>query len=208
MAFRFQKSSCIVVGTFNMYILHPKWLAKHGIIESGVEVAIETNFTQPGFRFTFPKLDIRWLIAPNRVIVESSKPAVDCGAIVAKMLKALPETPLQGLGSNVDYEAELNEIEKLSRTIRDFPQQTSPNAGESIAQRTFHVAVKRGEHEATNLQLSFTETKIELACNVHVGLENRENANEAAIAAASRYFEDRARSDALARYFFGTEVSQ
>jgi len=208
MAFRFEKSSCIVVGTFNMYILHPQWLAKHQIIERGIEVGVETNFSQPGFRFVFPRLDILWLIAPNRVVVESTNPTVDCGAFIAKMLKALPETPLQGLGNNVNYQTELNEIEKLSTAIREFPQVATPSAEDSIAQRTFHVGVKRGDKELTNLQLSFTEKNIELVCNVHVPLENRGDANDVAIAAASRFLDDRARAKSLAQHFFGTEVPQ
>lgn len=52
MALKFEKASCVVVGTFNIYILRPQWLAKHEIIETGTEVGIETNLTQPGFRRT------------------------------------------------------------------------------------------------------------------------------------------------------------
>ena len=31
MAFRFKKAGCVVVGTFNMYIVQPPWLTKIGM---------------------------------------------------------------------------------------------------------------------------------------------------------------------------------
>ncbi len=203
MAFRFEKSNCVVVGTFNMYILHPQWLAKREIIERGIEVAIETNFTRPGFKFVFPKLDQVWVIGPNRVVVESRDPQVDCGSYVAKMLRALPETPLQGLGNNVTYVVEPSAKDDLAPAIRDFPLAANPSADETVAQHTFHVGVKRGKDQVTNLQLSFNEKQIELACNVHLSLENRDDANAAAVAAASRFFDDRTHAKSLAQHFFG-----
>jgi len=205
-AFRFQKASCVVVGTFNMYILHPQWLARHEIIESGTEVPIDTNLTQPGFRLRFPKDKAIWNVAPNRLAIESQDPQTDCGQIVAKILRVLPETPLFALGNNVHYQAERSELESLSDTIRAFPRAKSPAQEQSIVQRTFHVGVKRTEHETINLQISLKDDSIELACNVHSELANREKANEAAVSAAERFFEDRAEAKSLAQHFYGTSI--
>src|ERR1041385_1694041 len=47
LAFRFEKASCLVLGTFNTYILHPRWLADRQIIDKGTEVQIEMNFEEP-----------------------------------------------------------------------------------------------------------------------------------------------------------------
>jgi hypothetical protein len=205
-AFRFQKASCVVVGTFNMYILHPQWLAKHEIIERGMEVAVETNLAQPGFRFQFPKFKAVWSVAPNRVVIETQDPHTDCGTFVAKVLVTLPHTPLFALGNNAVYRADLSELDALAPAMRDFPRPKSPNEGETVAQNTFHVAVKRAEHEVTNLQIALTEEWIELSCNVHTKLEEQADAAAAAMAAAKRFFEDRTYSKTLAQHLFGTSI--
>lgn len=206
MAFRFQKASCVVVGTFNMYILHPQWLADRDIIERGMEVGIETNLAQPGFRFQFPKYKATWRVEPTRVVIETQDPQTDCGTFVAKVLGTLPHTPLFALGNNAVYEVDLSERDTLAPAIRDFPWPDSPDEGQTVAQKTFHVGVKRAEHEATNLQLAIQEDKIELTCNVHTKLEGRSDACAVAIAAAKRFFEDRACSKTLAQHFFGTSI--
>lgn len=206
MAFRFQKASCVVVGTFNMYIVHPEWLARHDIIERGMEVGIETNLAQPGFRFHFPKGKPTWSIAPNRIAVETQDPETDCGTAIAKILRVLPETPLFGLGNNAVYEADLSELDNLAPTIRDFPWPESPNEGETVRQKTFHVGVKRTEYEVANLQIAVREDNIELSCNLHSKLENRSDFNAAAVTAAERFFDDRKYSKILAQHFFGTSI--
>ena len=207
MAFRFEKASCVVVGTFNMYILHPSWLVKRQIIETGVEVGIETNLTQAGFRFRFPKDKTVWSIAPNRLVLETKDPEADCGQIVAKILKALPETPLFGLGNNVHYHAELSELDNLSEAIREFPRTESPKPEQSVVQRTFHVGVKRSEQETVNLQILIKDDSVELACNIHTKLDGRDEANNEAIAAAEGFFRDQDMSEELARHFFGVTIS-
>ncbi len=206
MAFRFEKASCVVVGTFNMYILHPQWLAKHKIIEEGTEVGIETDLTQPGFRFRFPKSKAVWSVAPHRLAIESQDPETDCGEAVAKILKVLKETPLFALGNNVHYQAELSERENLSPSIREFPETEPPTKEQSVLQRTFHAGVKRSERVTANLQIALKEDGIELGCNIHNELGNFENANEVAVAAAERFFDERAEVKALAQHFFGTSI--
>ena len=190
-----------------MYILHPQWLAKHAIIDQGMEVGIETNLAQPGFRFQFPRHKAVWSVAPNRVAIETQDFRTDCGAVVAKVLRALPETPLFALGNNAIYQAEMSERHALAPAIRDFPWPESPNEGETVGQTTLHAGLKRAEHEVTNLQIAFREDTIELACNVHTKLADRADANPAAIAAAERFFEDRSYSKTLAQHFFGTSIN-
>ena len=206
MAFQFEKASCVVVGTFNMYILHPQWLMKREIIDTDAEVAIETNLTRPGFRFRFPKEGVVWTVMPSRLAVESEDPKIDCGTPIARVLQALPETPLFALGGNVHYRADLSELENLTAAIRDFPRVDPPAKGQSVTQRTFHTAVKRNEHETLNLQLIIKEDDIELACNVHNELGDRENANEPAVAAAGKFFDDLAEAETLARHTLGALI--
>jgi len=205
-AFQFRKASCVVVGTFNIYILHPQWLTKHGIVAEGTELAIETNLSQPGFRFQFPNSRSTWSIAPVRIGVESQDPDMDCGRVVASILRALPETPLLALGNNVVYQADLGELATLSAAIRDFPRNQRADEGEMVVQRTFHAGVKHGENATFNLQLSLTADSVELVCNVHTALESLADANAAAVAAAEQFIENRRRSRTLAQHFFGASI--
>lgn len=205
MPFHFKKASCVVVGTFNMYIIHPKWLVKHDIIEQG-EVSIHFNLAQPGFRFVPTTHKVTWTVAPDRVVTESEDAAIDCGARVAAVLRKLPETPLFGIGNNVIYRADLSEMAVLASSIRDFLQTSSPDPEQTLAQRSFHVGVKGARGQVTNLQVSVKEDGIELLCNVHTEVRDREDANQAAVDAAERFFEDRVAVKPLIHRFFAAEI--
>ena len=188
-----------------MYIVHPKWLARHEIIEKGA-VGIQFNLAQPGFRFIPTKHKVIWNVTPDRVTVESEDPAMDCGAKIAAVLRKLPETPLFAIGNNVVYQADLSEADALAQPIRDFLQTVSPDPEQTLAQRSFHVALKQGEQHTANLQVSIKEDGIELLCNVHTELQEREDANQAAVEAAERFFQDRAAVKQLIQHFFSAEV--
>jgi hypothetical protein len=190
-----------------MYIIQPAWLAKHGIVSKGVEVAIKTNLSQPGFRLSVAKSNVEWIVAPDKLAVESDDPKADCGAYIAKVLKALPETPLLAIGNNTEYKAEHSEVESLSDAIRGFPNIQSPIDGQTIGQRTFHIGVKRDEHEAANLQIAITEESVVLLTNVHAELRGREDYNDAAIRVAQRFFADRKYAKVLAQHFFGASIN-
>ena len=208
MAFRFEKASCVVLGTFNTYILHPKFLAEQGIIEKGTEVQIQMNFEEPGLRFVIGEEEIVWVVAPNRLIVESKSPDVHCGESIANVLQTLKFTPVYAVGNNVEYKAELAEAALLAHPVRDFPKQESPNADEHVSQRTFHIGVKRPDGCVANSQISLHEEFIKLACNVHTDLRGTDDPNPLAVAAANRFFDDRLRSKLLATHFFGTQIEQ
>lgn len=207
MALVFEKASCVVVGTFNMYILTPPWLHKHEVIASDQELDIEFNLAQPGIRYRARGDGTVWTVSPQRVAVESTQPDVDCGAKIARILEALPETPLIAIGNNASYMADAGEVAQLADEVRTFPLKQSPGAGETVDQRTFHVAVKRQEFGTTNLQLAVSADKCVLSCNAHLRLEGREDANAAAIQAAQRFFDDRVHSESLMAHFFGAQVA-
>ena len=205
MAFQFKKASCVVAGTFNMYIIHPKWLVKHDIMEQG-EVGIDFNLAQPGFRLVPARHKVTWTVAPDRIVIESENPAMDCGAMAAAVLRRLPETPLFGIGNNVVYQADLSEVAVLAQSVREFLETPSPTPDQTLAQRSFHVAVKQGEHRITNLQVSVKEDGIEMLCNVHTELRDRDDANQAAVEAAESFFQHREAVKPLAQHFFATII--
>jgi hypothetical protein len=204
-AFQFDKASCVAVGTFNIYILHPQWLAKHDLIEKGTGVLMETNLAQPGFRFRLLKDRVTWIISPYQIAFESEDRATDCGARIATVLDALPETPLFGLGNNVVYKADLAELEALPESIRNFVRAPHPDADGKVVQQTLHVALKHDDHRTTNLQLLIKEESIELLCNLHTELRDRDTRTES-VPAAKRFLEDRAASATLAQNYFGIGI--
>ncbi len=200
MAFRFKKASCVVAGTFNMYIVQPPWLAKVNIIPQGVEVAISSKLDEPGFRFFAPKLPLRWFVTPSRIEVETESPQENCGDKVAAVLSNLPWTPLVALGNNAVYTAPLSAIDTLSEEMRRAP---GVPEGYALAQRSFHFALSR-EKRVTHLQLSVTPEEIELSVNVHTELRDRDS--EAAQKAARRFLEDRREAEVLAHHLFKANI--
>lgn len=207
MAFRFQKASCVVVGTFNVHILHPQWLLRRGIIEQGLEVGIETNLTRPGLRLRFLQQNALWSISPDRLVIETHDAVFDCGQMVARVLRILRETPVFAVGNNLHCVAEPAEAGHLPRVLREFPEADGISPPRQIAQRTLHLAVNRGENETINLQVAIKNEEIELLSNVHYGLGASEDPNATAVAAAERFFVDCAESKLLTEQTFGVSIN-
>jgi hypothetical protein len=199
-AFRFKKASCVVAGTFNMYVVQPAWLAKIGLIPPATDMAIGSNLDEPGFRFFSSKLRSRWFVTPGRIEVETESPGEDCGRLIATVLEKLPWTPLVGIGNNAVYAADLSELERLP-DLGCF--QPAPPEGYEISQRSFHLAVSRGE-KIFNLPLSVTGEAVELSANVHRELRDRESS--VAQEAAREFFEDRREAENLLRNLFHVSI--
>jgi hypothetical protein len=170
-AFQFKKATCVVAGTFNMYIVQPQWLTKIGVFETGTKVGIWTKFDEPGFRFQPQDLPNRWYVTPNRIEIETDSPAENCGQKMATVLASLPWTPLLAIGNNTVYEAPVSELDELSDLKQFSP---APPAEFRIAQRSLVLALMHGE-QLYNLQLSLTDEVIELSVNVHTELGNKES---------------------------------
>lgn len=170
MAFRFKKASCVVAGTFNMYIVQPSWLSKIEVFEKGTKYTIWTKFDEPGFRFQPEGLPSRWYVTPSRIDVETDRQDEDCGKKVADVLAKLPWTPLTAIGNNTVYEADLSELDRLECFGKFTP--VLPNEFE-LAQRSFHLGIAHGDQQY-NVQLSVTKEFVELAINVHTELSGKD----------------------------------
>jgi len=199
-AFRFKNATCVVAGTFNMYIVQPAWLAKIGIIPKGTEVAIGSKLDEPGFRFSSHKLRSQWIITPSRIEVATESTEEDCGAKVAAVLQALPWTPLAGLGNNAFFAAPLQEVESLPEEMRHAPK-TPP--GYDLTQRSFHFGASQ-DGRIFNLQLNITKDELELIVNVHTELRSRDS--EVGQAAARRFLRDRKDAEALIGHYFKASI--
>jgi hypothetical protein len=203
-AFRFKNAACVVAGTFNIYIVQPPWLVEVGILPKETPFTIGSKLDEPGFRFSFPKLAVRWIVAPNRIMVDTDSIVEDCGTPIAKVLGALPWTPLTGLGNNTTYTASLSDLSVLNEYLRTSP---GPLNGYNLTQRSFHYAATQ-ESRIFNLQLSLTQEEIELSVNVHSELQGKEKAegNKMACSAAGRFFQDRKDAELLIQHFFNVEI--
>lgn len=181
MPFRFKKSSCVVVGSFNVYIIQPKWLSDRGLIGKG-ETKLQSDMRQPGFRFQRSGESFQWVVRPDRIAIESDAPDADCGDRVARLLEILPWTPVFGVGNNIEFVGKREDLEALG--LGRLP----PRAGlDNVTQRSWHVAVAR-QPSTVNLQISELSEGSELSANWHTGLTGKPI--KAACDAAARFLQD------------------
>jgi len=201
MAFRFKKANTVVIGTFNIYIIQPAWLAEVGIIPRDIPVEIFSKLDEPGFRFSSPKLSTRWIVTPSFVQVESEKVDEDCGGAMARVLNRLPWTPLVALGNNTVFHSSLDDLENIASLE---VLERVPPSGFGFAQKSIHYGLKR-EQTIFNLQLSITEDQVELTVNAHTELRGRKS--DDAQRAAERFFEDRKTGEKLIAELFKVSMT-
>ena len=161
--------SCVAVGTFNIYIIQPHYLAQMGALDEGAKVHLETDIRQPGFRFQIEGRNIKWNVRPDKLIVQSTSWGDDCGGCIAKVLRCLQWTPIRGIGVNADFGCNAEAAEALLQGVlldRNRPENYE------MAQRTWHRGLKSESGLLTNIQLSLSETKVGLSLNVHTELAN------------------------------------
>ncbi len=155
--FKFKHSSCVAVGTFNIYIVQPKLLAEMGVFEAEQPMLVSGDLTQPGIRFEIA--NSKWVVRPDRLSVESSAPNVNCGEFVERTLAALCWTPVMGVGINAVFTAPESAEQELP-TCMQLPQHSD------ATQRSTHLSIPHDE-SVLNIQLSRTEKQVELSINVH-----------------------------------------
>ncbi len=170
-AFEFHEASCVIVGTFNIYIIRPDWLAKVGLLDEGSVVKFEGLLDRPGFRFSSPKLGANWTVFPNRLVLETESPQENCGETAARILECLPWTPVMAIGFNFVYRGDAQAVEGW-KDKTTFPPKNPPD-GYKLVQRAWQVAVEH-EQQTFNLQMSELESGVEIRSNVHTELGNRD----------------------------------
>ena len=196
--FEFTHSSCVVVGTFNIYIIQPQWLVEVGIIPEGESVKMQADFRNPGFRFRELNSPLEWSVRPDRIQIQSRESGSDCGEPLSKVLSHLHWTPIIAVGSNLTFKAPVDDLDRLLYLFGTGPDPTLDDY--SITQKTWHRALKR-EAAVFNLQLSAQEEYIELNLNAHTEVKNERSirsSNELARETCESFFEQRMESVSLA----------
>lgn len=202
MAFQFKQSSCVAVGTFNVYVVQPEFLREIHVFPEEIALKFEANLTQPGFRFSVEDRDARWTVRPDRLTVESRDARKDCGHDLADTLDALPWTPLTAIGCNVVYSAPRSEdIDRLFCDVR-----IPPDFG--LNRRGSHFSIKR-DAVVFNVQVSSEQGEHTLSINAHEELtqhQTQKALSQHAVTAARQFFERRRASRILAATLLGIEV--
>ena len=169
MDFTFKHSSCVAVGTFNIYIVQPKLLAEMGVFETERPALISGDLTRPGIRFEVN--NAVWTVRPDRLSVESKAPNVDCGLFVERTLAALCWTQIMGVGVNSVF---TSPSESESQLPSDLRLPVHPDA----TQRTSHLSIPRGD-SVLNLQMTHSDNQLELSLNMHTDFSrNKGNSKE------------------------------
>jgi len=206
--FRFKSSSCVVIGTFNIYIIQPKLLFEMGLIEKDCKVKLQSDFSQPGIRFEMNHLT--WHFRPERVSVETTDPKTDCGQPLVMLLEKLLWTPTMAVGVNTVFYGD-SETEKLLPSNFRLPTVSMFEP----AQRTCHVSTHT-DSGTLNLQIAHNpETDgasgIELNLNVHTALtvkgqqKTQCEVNELAQSACRSFLQQRENVVAFASKLLQTE---
>ena len=209
MAFKLKTASCVVVGTFNIYVIQPKLLTEIGVFPASDEFRIETNLEQPGFRFTCARAPcVKWSVRPDRLTVESTDSDSDNGANIAAVLEALKWTPVSAIGTNLLLEADLTQQAQIAPNFRLPTADVEADVG-ALKQCTAHVGIQIAD-QLYNIQLAQRANGLELALNVHTALTVGHGARldqiGKAIAAARSSMEHRQKSIELAQSILGVEV--
>ncbi len=191
----FSKASCVAAGAFNIYIIQPQWLTQVKILGPDEELLVESNFSEPGFRFRSQKSSFQWTVSPTRIAIESTDPSEDCGEIIARILALLPHTPLKAIGNNAFYRAPLEESKETA--LCQVP------TGYEVSQRSWHTGLLKSD-ALYNIQKSITQENIGLHCNVHFKVEDK--GSEFVQACARRFFENRSESEALLSQVFKVQI--
>jgi hypothetical protein len=149
--FTFESANAVAVGTFNIHIFTPGWLKRCGIFDEDGDPQLEFALSRPGFRFRAADKGPSLVVEPNRIEFSTVQP-FDCGLLLSKILKRLPETPFVAVGVNVFFSCTLDEGE-------EFPLVASlPN----------HVGDEETEGRAVSLRFSPNENQSKL-----IALEQR-----------------------------------
>lgn len=207
MSFRFQSSSCVVVGTFNIYIFNPDNLPRLGIAgseNSPNDLIMQVDTDRPGIRLVrsddYPAL----VITPERLVVETRRQGIDCGTLVSRVVKALPWTPMKGVGVNCTFAAPVDEAKSLG-TLNALPSPATENS--RLIQKAVAYSIQR-EDVTYNLQMAARADTIVLSCNAHCDLAQVSNPAEMCAKFANRYFELLADARLALAQAFGARIEQ
>lgn len=178
MSFRFKSANCVAVGTFNIYIIQPKWSKEVGLWSKGEKFELQMDLRQPGFRFRRVTDDpLRWSVRPERLTVETNEFGADCGTPVSNVLHHLQWTRLEAVGSNETYSCAVHDVSDLVE--RMLPLGVPSHGDYDDVQRSWRRGLRRN-NSVTNVQLSVSpaDGNATVVINIHTEVGQIENQEE------------------------------
>lgn len=211
-SFQFKTASAVAAGTFNIYIVQPRWLREVKILEGSERIKMQADYNRPGFRFKREESRIRWEVRPDRIVLDTDSPDVDCGHPLERVIEVLKWTPLMGIGTNVDFEADISILE----TLRYRPHECTTPDGFRVRQKTWHVGLEQGA-QLFNFQVSVEggptgddPEKVSLSINVHTEItkdKSHEVGNEIGREACRNFLAHRRKAVQLVSDLLNTEIA-
>lgn len=168
----------VVLGSLNPAILHPNWLAKIGLLESGkkVEAKIKVGTYFPseyrGEKFS-------WLVDYSRLQVSLVEPSnkdftKSLSEFVHKIFDELNHTPVTGLGENFVFEVKDSPSSQLFLEKKDWNLGKKVKWGEiSLLQHD----LKFDTDSKSNITINVIQEKqgLQVKFNFHYDIDNTEN---------------------------------
>jgi hypothetical protein len=104
-----EETSLVIAGAWNAAILTPAWVIKYGLLKDGGTAQVFFP-TAPGAIFQAPRFnlgDLSFTVLPNALVLLPSEHKAEhlsfLEEVAARMLSALPHTPVTGVGHNFEY---------------------------------------------------------------------------------------------------------
>jgi hypothetical protein len=197
MAFNFLRSASVAIGSFNIYIIQPKWLGSKGFVKEGTDLTIETTLDEPGLRISANGYPFRWVVTPSKIAIETKDEAADCGKVMASLLRYLPETPLTAVANHTVYS---------SPTDKTVPQPpafpcVAPMEGYDVTESAYLIAV-RSPSDSYNLLIQYNATgQAELLVSSYCPIRSDEGSRLAA-SHVERFQEHKRTGLVLAKHHF------
>jgi len=197
----------VVIGAFNPFLISPEWLVKYKVCsDEPLNLRLVTIGVGASFRFG----PVSWEVDNQRLIVSSSDPKVDCGALVSTVLKLLPHTPIRAVGHNFHFSAgKLDWGERPSPTLGG---RTLEQLGDYEQVRWVGITARR--EPRIEITLAYESDAVAVLLNHHYTIdleqirkaENVEEQIAPAREAAEKFRSDFLMSRELCRSLFQMEI--
>ncbi len=203
-------SSIVTAGAFNARIITPSWLVGEGIVSldspgDGVEGELTFPASNPAdTKMRFEIAGFRWEVSASRVFIGSDGPDSPAD-LVARLLDALPHTPIVAVGSNFDFRVERGDGDKLPLGLR-LGRQPTPGLAEITESRATLAGVTGGGTACT-IAVAARDNEILANANYHRPMQasDRRAVIESAKAAAAEFIADRRTAEETVADLLGGE---
>ncbi|TWT65657.1 hypothetical protein [Crateriforma conspicua] len=165
MRLRLSESACVAKGTFNIYIFQPQWVNEIIGVEADRLIRMEADFSRPGFQFRLDDPKSVWSIRPDGIVVSSKSRGVSCGHYLAKVLTALPVTPMQALGNNFAFKPVDEESDLPCETSKNWLEYAAKLQDISVA--SVSASIRRGSTIFNTAIHVSTDDGVTVQVNVH-----------------------------------------